>query len=455
MITSHDSNRRFFLKGVTLGAGSVVLQPLLQRIEAQAAGKEGPRRVVFVLEGNGLFPTHIQPKDLKSPQFAAGKLIEEPLAKYDLPDPIAELAPFKDRLTIIQGLSSQIAAAAHSTDYGALGCYGAKRGIEGPTIDCELSKSLPGIIPIVGLGVHSNPEASVHYFASATARGRALPLQCNPELAFQSIFGSVAGGEAGKAVELRKNFLDLMASDIKRVQSELARPERQTLDAYLESYESMRDRQDKMVAIKDRLAANMPHPDKFKSKVETDRLEAQFDLAAGALLSGLTNCVTITSGGGGQDFITWKGLGIPFDGHKIGHGEGHDGRTADQLRVIIRKFHARKIAELAHKLAAVKEGNGTVLDNTLIVYTSDSGAHHHSYECHRWPVVLLGNLGGALKTNGRFLEYPSYKQKGHRTLANLYLTLLHAVGDKREKFGVSDLALQDIDTAGPLSEILA
>jgi hypothetical protein len=102
----------------------------------------------------------------------------------------------------------------------------------------------------------------------------------------------------------------------------------------------------------------------------------------------------------------------------------------------------------------VKEGDGTVLDNTLIVYMSDFGDKHHpSYL--QWPVVLIGNLGGKLKTNGRLLEYPAYGNAGHRSLGTFYTSLLHAVGDQREVFGNVDLAIDKDATHGPLSEILA
>jgi len=73
----------------------------------------------------------------------------------------------------------------------------------------------------------------------------------------------------------------------------------------------------------------------------------------------------------------------------------------------------------------------------------------------QWPMILVGNLGGKVKTAGRYLQFPKYNTPGHRTLSNFYLSLLHAVGDKREKFGDADLAIKDIDTSGPLAEILA
>ena len=68
---------------------------------------------------------------------------------------------------------------------------------------------------------------------------------------------------------------------------------------------------------------------------------------------------------------------------------------------------------------------------------------------------MIGDLGGRLKTAGRYLRYPWYGQTGHRTVANFYASLLHAIGDRRERFGLPDLGLQDVDQEGPLTEILA
>jgi hypothetical protein len=94
-----------------------------------------------------------------------------------------------------------------------------------------------------------------------------------------------------------------------------------------------------------------------------------------------------------------------------------------------------------------------MLDNTVIVYLSDGAEGHHS-RCWEWPMVVMGNLGGKLKT-GRYLDYPGYGQKGHRTTANLYVTLLQLAGANRESFGMADPNLKDLDLHGPLVELLA
>jgi hypothetical protein len=119
---------------------------------------------------------------------------------------------------------------------------------------------------------------------------------------------------------------------------------------------------------------------------------------------------------------------------------------------MIRRYHFDLIAGLCKKLDAVKEGDGTMLDNTVIVYLSDGAEAHHS-RCYEWPMVVLGNIGGRLKT-GRYIDYPGYGQPRHRTIANMYVTLLHLAGSSRDSFGRADSELKDLNQTGPLEELL-
>ena len=459
MVTPNQVTRRNALKGITLGAGAVFLQPFLNALKAEAAGQAPPQRIIFLVEANGLWPYHIQPKGVESGK--GDQLIDMSLKGLELPEPIAPLTPFKDRMTIIQNLSCKHAFPNHGSGYGALGCYNARAsqangGHNDPlaqTVDHALAGSLPGIIPVVGLGVNHNPEAVFANTVSVVARKRPLPIVCKPDVAFGSLFGSVAEGSAGQAFQARNNLLDWAQSDIKRVRSELPAMDREKLDIYLDTFEQMRTRRDKVATIKDRLKANLPAIDKFDSKLQTDRFEAQCSMAVAALASRLTNVAVIDASCGPHAYKTWKELGVTIDEHAIGHMRW-DNPTRDSHAIPIRRFHAARVADLAKRLAAIPEGNGTVLDSTLIVWMSDSAEAHHGTG-KEWPMVLVGNLGGKLKTAGRYLQFPSYGSKGHHTISNFYLTLLHAVGDKRQKFGNPDLGLKDIDTSGPLAEILA
>jgi hypothetical protein len=186
----------------------------------------------------------------------------------------------------------------------------------------------------------------------------------------------------------------------------------------------------------------------------TDRLDAQFDLAAASLIAGLSNVVTISSAAGIRDFdICFTGLGLAKGKHHTGHGGGQNGMDWAQTYDMIRRFHFDLIARLAKKLEAVPEGDGTMLDNTVIIYLSDAAEGHHS-RCWEWPIVVLGNAGGKLKS-GRYVDYPGYGQLGHRTTGNFYTTLLNLAGNSAERFGMADPNLKDLDQTGPLVELLA
>ncbi len=245
-----------------------------------------------------------------------------------------------------------------------------------------------------------------------------------------------------------------MADDVRRARNELVGDERQKFDRYLEAFETLHHRQVELLHKTDELKKFVPKlGDKATTSVSSLILEAQFEIAAATLISGLTNVVTLSSGGGGQQFGKFPEFNIP-DLHGIGHGNAYGRESSEDCFVELRRFHTKLIAGLLAKLEATPEGTGTMLDNTLVVYLSDSGEGHHP-SLYEWPVVLIGGLGGKLKTAGRYLQFPNYGTKNHRTMANLYCTLLHAVGKPRDKFGVPDPQLRDIDQSGVVSELLA
>ena len=455
MLTPDQLDRRSALKGVTLGAGAVVLQPFLNALAAEARGETPPPRIVFVVEANGLWDHHIRPQ---TPGKARplDKLVDAPLIGLKLPEAIAPLEAFKDRMSVVLGLSSKHVTPNHGGSYGVFNCcsqgQGVNHAVHTQTIDHALAAKVPAVLPVVGLGVPASPDRVFANWLSVSEPRRPLPFICQPEVAFRTLFGSAAEGDAGKMFQARNKLLDWCRSDIQRVRDELPSMDREKLDVYLDTFERMRSRQQKLSDIKDRLKANLPALDKFDCKRTTGRFEAQCSVAVAALASRLTNVAVIDTACGYQGYHTWKDLGVTLDGHAIGHMAGQPDR--EKHAVPVRRFFAERVADLAKRFEAIKEGNGTMLDNTLIVYLSDAAEEHHGTGL-QWPMILVGNLGGRLKTAGRFLQFPVYNKAGHRTMSNFFLSLLHAVGDKREKFGEPDRELKDIDTAGPLAEILA
>lgn len=464
-----DVTRRRFLRQTGLGVGALALGPVVEQLQARARGEiRGAPRFVFVVESNGVPPAQMAPEGIQRkprpqrPLNGPSELLDVPLADRALPASLEPIAEFRDRLTIIQGLSGKVAGGGHSNNFMALGAFGGGRGgggesttVQGPTVDGALAAHLGGIFPHVGLGISKRLQNSVVYSISAAAADRPLPIIVKPDQAMGLLFGSVAGGEARQAFTARRNLLDFLREDIRRAEGELAGPEREQLSHYLETFEVLGERQSRLNAIREKLAEHAPLPDdKYTSEIETDRLEAQFELAAGALVSGITNVVTLSSAAGIRDFdICFSGLGLKKGKHHTGHGGSQNGMTWAETYELIRGYHFGLIADLARKLEAVPEGDGTMLDNTLIIYLSDAAEGHHS-RCWEWPFVMLGNAGGKLRA-GRYVDYPGYGMPGHRTTANLYTTLLNLAGSPAESFGMADPNLRDLDQTGPLVELLS
>ncbi len=464
-----DRSRRNFLRNTGFGVGALALSPIMQQLEARAAGiaPKAPR-FVFVVESNGLPPAHVAPPGVKrgtrrqQPLNGPAEFLDLSLAERDLPVSLEPVSPWKDKVTIVQGLSGKVCGGGHSNNFQALGAFGAGRGasgestaVLGPTVDGALAKHLGGIFPYVGLGISGRLENSVVYSISAAGENKPLPIVVKPDQAMGMLFGSVAKGHARDEFVAKRNLLDFLREDVKRAENRLAGPERRQLSAYLESFDTLSDRQSRLNEIEHTLREHAPAPDdKYTSEVETDRLDAQFDLAAASLISGLTNVVTISSAAGVRDFgITFTGLGLKKGKHHTGHGGGQNGMDWAGVYNMIRRYHFDLIAGLVKKLEAIPEGDGTMLDNTVIVYLSDGAEGHHS-RTWEWPFVMIGNAGGKLKT-GRYVDYPGYGHLGHRTTANLYTTLLNVAGSNVERFGMMDPNLKDLDQTGPLQELLA
>lgn len=459
----HFLQRRSFLKTVSLGVSTPLLAPFLARLQAEQKG-ETPARVVFFIEGNGLPPKHIQPNGISRneepnprggpiPSNAEAALVDVRLnaAEHRLPEHIAPLERHLSRLTIVQGLSGRVCGGGHSNGCGALGAYSAGSGAKDITIDCALAKANPAIYGHVTLGVSSDPRPNIIEGCSVSGPSQRVPYYQDPALAYNMLFGKILGGNPKAEVGAQALLLDFMSEDIGRLEKQLPREEAHKLRRYTEAFASLSTRQARLGEIDPRKIPAR-RDDLYLSAVETRRVEAHFEVAATALITGLTNTVTLASGALG--YPKYTGLGINTDTHTIGHGYLSEAEPR-ALDLKIRQFHATQLAAFVDRLAAVPEGKGTMMDNTLIVYLSDSAEFHHSF-CLEWPMVLIGNLGGRLNAGGRYVNFPKYGTKGHGTMARFYTALLHAMGSPVRHFGMKDKVLEGaVEQDGPLHEFLA
>ena len=290
---------------------------------------------------------------------------------------------------------------------------------------------------------------------SAYGPNNPMPYQASAEKAYRQLFGSALDLKAGgkKEFDLQTNLLDFLADDTKKLAKEVGMDEREKLDHYLAAFESVRARNDQLVGMQESIKKNAPKfTSQYASTVFTDRVSVFFELAAAALITGLTNVISIRA-----DWLSVKYDTFGFKTtsvHDIGPGTTTDnGFSAEKARDTIRKFQVDLIADLAGKLKKVPEGDGTMLDNTMIIYLSDTGEAHHSQR-REWPFVVVGGTSMKLKTAGRYLRYPDYGSKGHKTIGNWYNTLLLANGAPHQNhFGQLDPNLRDLDLKGPLQEL--
>ena len=453
------TSRRNILKGLSLGAGSTLLSPMTERVMANAEGRQRPPRFVFVIQSNGFDAIQACPESIPFQKYADREKFESlDLTKHKLPKGLAPLEPLKDKTTIIQGLSGRCTGGGHSTHGGCLGLYrtsGANTSPQGITIDYQLGQANPGILPWVGVGMASGAQDALMNI-SARAAHKSMPIILKPEKAYNAFFSVAAGGEREKNFHLKRNLLDYMVGDIKKTRTALGSLAGEELDAYLSSYDQLAARQYKLLENKGVLKKAAPKlDDRFTSEVATRRLEAQFELATSSLIGGLSNVATITSAATEINAQPYLGIGVDVSNHGYGHMGGNK-RDAKGIPYYekTRGWLFSLIAKMANRLEKTPEGDGNMLDNTLIIYMSDAPDTHHSTG-YEWPLAIVGNLKGKMNLGGQYISFPGYGKTGHRTVGALYTTLLNCVGHRQQTFGRLDPDLDEKTMqTGPLAQLM-
>ena len=436
-------NRRNMLQGMAAGVGAAFGASILPKnLLAASASNGGPKRIVFFMQNQGFDPATCVP---------AGMTSNSSLAKAKLPEPIEALEPYKERLHIINGLHGTHTSPSHSAFFGALGGYRGGDGVppSAATIDYELSKALPQtLLPHLCIGMDSIENMTTKptiATLSASGAGQPIFMHSNPNHLYQMLYGGISTGEIRKQHEARSNVLNQIEQLTAAKGRSLPAADRQRYGQYVQGFRDVNGLRDRLDTVSDHLRKFAPKVDEryTKPEFETDWHDCLLDLGISALTSGITNTLTIGSGRG-EIFGAWKGLGVDQQGHNLGHMKQPD----NPIWIKIRQYNSRMLVRIMEALDAVPEGSGTMMDNTLIVYTSNNADRQHTSGAN-WPVMLLGDCGGIFKT-GCFTQ-----MSGKRPINALYSTLLRVAGEKVEHFNMNEkLAKKFDDSAGPLKEVL-
>lgn len=444
-------DRRNLIKGMTAGVGAAMggaaLLPDLAKAAATpnvTTGIGSLKRVIFFMQNQGFDPKTCLP--------TAGVGNDGSLANATLPEPIEALDPFKDRLHIINGLHGRHTSPSHSAFFGALGGYRGSDGVppSAPTIDYELSKVLPEtLLPHLCIGMDSMENMKAKPTVanlSASGAGQPIFMHSNPNHLYQMLYGGISTGDIRKQHEARSGMFDRIEKLAAAKGGSLPSVDQQRYDQYVNGFGDINGLRERLGSISDHLRNFAPEVDsRYTSPLfETDWHDSLLDLGISALKSGITNTLTIGSGRG-EIFGAWKGLGVEQQGHNLGHMKQPD----NPIWVKIRQYNSRMLVKLMEELESEPEGSGTMMDNTLIVYTSNNADAQHTSGAN-WPVMLLGNPGGAF-TTGKLTQLD-----GKRPINALYTSILRASGVDVDRFNMSDQMAAKYDSGtGPLTEILA
>ncbi len=480
--------RRTFLKTLGLGAGAALFAPFLGNVFA--AG-DRPRRFVIFVEGNGIEPHNFLSSATASALEAAGAedlaatrhlyrsyrhdspVLTQSSGLSDAPSlgslgAVNGQPSLEDKAAVVLGLSSKITGGGHSTEAGALSCTRSPVGSPTDmTIDHYLA-TLEGVrngapFAAVRLGV-AGGDTRLNYSTCAFGPDRPAPITCDPTMAFNSLFGSVASGAGAARFTERRELLDFAVADVDRALENFSgnSVERRKLERYLESLENMVNRQEKIQAMQGPLEAVKPdEPSEsalYTSDSPLDRLQAQVDMATAALIGGLTNVVVIALGTGAHHFALQYPSLIDLypdqemlGGHDARHAAEHGNQAFVDLLTAITDRHVSMMASMARALDATPEAtaDGTMLDNTLMVYMSDNGEKHHS-RAEEWPMLLVGGSALGFETDGRSVVFPANGNDNNRQVSNLFNCLGHAAGADLNTFGHEG---NTRIAEGPLTEI--
>jgi len=265
---------------------------------------------------------------------------------------------------------------------------------------------------------------------SWSAPSAPLPMELNPQVVFERMFGD--GGTVEQRAERRKrdrSILDSLGGSLSRMRTGVSVSDRARLDDYTDNVREIERRL--QIAMKASTVAptDMTVPVGVPQTFD-EHIKMQFDLLALAFQADITRVGTLLFA---RDLTgrTYPECEAPTSGF---HGVSHHGEDPRQIGLLskINQYHVKMLAHLVEKLSTTQDGNGTLLDHSLVLYGSNMGNsnQHVHYDV---PHVLVGTLNGKLKGD-RHIAYPT------KTVptGSLLLTILDKFGISQDRIGDSE-----------------
>jgi BMFP domain-containing protein YqiC len=436
-ITKRHLSRRTFLRGAGVAVGLPLLDAMVPSLTAlaQTAAKAAPR-LGFVYLPHGAIMENWTPA-------ATG-------AGFELSPILKPLEPFRNRLTVVSGLENKpaIAPPVHALNPGTwLSCVTPRATQEpygGVTIDQIAAAHLGQNTPLPSLEVATEGRAGAggacdrsfgcSYAGTLSFRTPTtpLPMEADPRKLFERLFGQGDTAQERKAISRQySSILDLVSREAADLQKTLDAPDRAKLADYLESVREIERRVQKMEA-RDLSALDLP--DVPVGPTFDQKLNLMFDMIALAYQANLTRVFSFMMAAEVSN-ITYNHIGVPDAFHPLSHHQNDRARKDKLTR--IQTYHSQAFAKFLTRLAAMPDGEGTVLDNSILLYGSNM-SNSNAHDEFPLPSLVVGGGAGRIKGD----QHLKYADK--TPLANLHLTLLERAGVPVEKVGDSTSLFSEI-----------
>ena len=435
-MTSHQFSRRTFLRGIGVSMALPWMESLTVWGDTPPAGvkpaSEAPVRLAVLFAGNGFHSKEWWAKG-EGNQMELGKVL-------------APLADFRQKMLFIRGLYNEEALKGniHSSQTGNLlsGAPLASGGEirSGTSIDQLLAQRYGNStkVPSLVLGCEkSNPSVHKNYsmlyssHISWTSPTTPTPLELYPALAFDRLFkDAVSKGD--------QSVLDAVLTDAKDLRRHISANDQRKLDEYLDSVRDVEQRIEN-AGHKGELQGwrptlekpNMPRPADGIPQDVGEHMRLMNDILVLGFQTDTTRICTLKLNND-HSSLRFPNLGVDYMiHHLLSHSD-----TADWLKV--NQFFLEQVAYIARKLEAIREGDRTLLDNTMLLFCSSMLTGNH--DANQLPVVMLGGAGGRIK-GGRVLDY---KEKPERQMCRLYLSMMDKMNVRLPKFGDATKGLEEV-----------
>ncbi len=440
-MTNPVISRRTLLRGLGTALALPMLEGMIPGSALAQSGKKAARinRMAFMFVPNGIHMDAWTPKTEGA---------------FELPPTLQPLKKVKDSISVLTGLTQQNAFAlgdgggdhARSAAAFLTGCH--PRKTDGADIKAGISADQLAAMhignqtffPSLEIGCERGGQSgncdsgySCAYSSNISWRGEASPVakEIDPRLVFERLFSNGNPGDTQESIARRKiyrtSILDSVLEDATRLKNRLGTHDQSKLDEYFTSVREIERRLE--WAEKSNAGSKIAASDR-PTGVPTDfgeHIRLLGDMMVLAFQADLTRVCTFMICNDGNN-RSYKEIGVP-EGH---HDCSHHGRNPEKQAKVqqINTFHTTQLAYILEKMQAIKEPEGTLLDNTMLVYgagISDGDRHNHD----DLPILLAGKGAGTIKS-GHHTTY-----KNGTPMTNLFLSMLDRVGVPAEHIGDS------------------